>query len=95
MDEGFDLVAQQVEVGALMEQLLPRGEGRDDEHPVEDIFPVEVIFTPMFFYPGGMLRVDDQFGGGDDGVPGKHFGFDPALRSPASQAVCRFSIPQR
>ena len=43
-----------------MEQLLSRGEGRDDEHPVEDIFPVKIIFAPMFLYPSGMLRVDDQ-----------------------------------
>ena len=70
------MVAQHIHVSAILEQLLPRGEGRDDQHPVEDIFPVKVIVTPMFLYPGSMLWVDHQFRGGDNRGPGKHPGFD-------------------
>src|SRR6266542_3135029 len=59
-----------------MEQFLARGEGGDDEHPVEDIFAMKVIVAPMLLHPGGVLWVYDQFRGGDDGVTGKYFGFD-------------------
>ena len=60
----------------IVEQSLSAGEGRDDQHPVENILPVQVIFTPMLLYPGGVLRVDDQFRGGDDGILGKDPGFN-------------------
>src|SRR5258708_23741737 len=63
-------------MGAIMEQLLTGGQGGDYYHPIKYILPVQVVLTPMLFYPGSVIWINHQFRGGDDRVSGKHLGFD-------------------
>ena len=68
------LVLQQRQILLLPREPGMTGEGGDEEHPVKDIFRLQIIGAPMNFHPVGLRRVNDQAGGRLDGPFGIYIG---------------------
>ena len=76
--KGLDLIAQEIEMGVVVQKICARGQRRDDEHPVENIFTVQIVLAPMLLHPRRVLRINDKFGGRDNGITGKNLRFAAA-----------------